>query len=112
MIGGLTPAEAAARLAIDGRNELPSPPKPSAVERFTRQLVHFFALMLWVASGLALIADLPELAIAISAVIVLNAVFAFVQEHRADRAAERLQGLLPRRITVRRGGRRLSLIHI
>ena len=109
MIGGLTPAEAAARLAIDGRNELPSPRKPSAVERFTRQLVHFFALMLWVASVLALLAGLPELAIAIAAVIVLNAVFAFVQEHRADRAAERLQGLLPRRITVRRGGRRVQI---
>ena len=109
MISGLSPSEAAARLATDGRNELPSPRKPSAVERFTRQLVHFFALMLWVASGLALIAGLPELAIAIGAVIVLNAVFAFVQEHRADRAAERLQGLLPRRITVRRGGRRIQI---
>ncbi|MGD9704121.1 MAG: cation-translocating P-type ATPase [Acidimicrobiia bacterium] len=106
---GLTSAEAAARLAADGRNELPPPRRPSAVQRFAHQLVHFFALMLWVASGLALLARLPELSIAIAAVVLLNAVFAFVQEHRADRAAERLQGLLPMRITVRRDRRRIQI---
>jgi magnesium-transporting ATPase (P-type) len=68
------------------------------------QLIHFFAAMLWVASGLAFAAGLPQLGVAIILVIVLNAIFAFVQESRADRAAERLRGLLPRRVTVRRDG--------
>jgi magnesium-transporting ATPase (P-type) len=43
--------------------------------------------------------------VAIVAVIVLNALFSFLQESRAGRAAERLRGLLPRRITVRRDDR-------
>ena len=51
-------------------------------------------------------AGLPELGVAIFAVIVLNAVFAFAQQARADRAAERLRAMLPTRVSVRRDGRR------
>ena len=101
---GLTSAEAAARRRRDGPNELPPPKRPSAVRRFVDGLVHFFALMLWVAGALALVADMPELGIAIFAVIVLNAVFAFVQESRADHAAERLRSMLPAQVTVHRDG--------
>jgi magnesium-transporting ATPase (P-type) len=38
------------------------------------------------------------------AVIALNAVFAFVQESRAGRAADRLREMIPRRVSVRRDG--------
>jgi magnesium-transporting ATPase (P-type) len=106
---GLTSAEAAARLARDGPNRLPPPRRRSAIRRFAHQLLHFFALMLWVAGGLAFVAGLPELGVAIFAVIFLNAVFSFLQESRADRAAERLQALLPERVTVRRDGRRAQI---
>jgi magnesium-transporting ATPase (P-type) len=75
------------------------------LRRFVEQLVHFFAVMLWVAGGLAFLAGLPQLGVAIFGVIVFNAVFAFVQERRADHAAERLRALLPRRVTVRRDAR-------
>jgi P-type E1-E2 ATPase len=67
--------------------------------------VHFFAIMLWVAAALAFIGGLPQ-SVAIVIVIVLNALFAFIQESRADRAAERLQALLPARIAVLRDGLR------
>ena len=67
-------------------------------------MVHFFALMLWVAGVLAFIAGLPQLGVAIFVVIVVNGVFAFVQETRAERAAERLRDLLPRRVMVIRSG--------
>jgi calcium-translocating P-type ATPase len=103
---GLSTAEAVARRAAQGPNRLPEPRRPSVVRRLAQELTHFFALMLWVAAGLALLAGLPELGVAIVAVIVLNAVFAFAQRTRADRAAERLRALLPTRVTVRRDGRR------
>ena len=103
---GLTSAEAGTRLARDGPNRLPPPRRRPGFLRFTDQLVHFFAVMLWVAGGLALLAGLPQLGIAIFVVILLNAVFSFVQESRADHAAERLRSLLPRQVTVRRDGRR------
>jgi calcium-translocating P-type ATPase len=99
---GLTERDAAARLAADGANELPLPKRPPMVARFAVELVHFFALMLWVAAGLAWIAGLPALTVAIAAVVVLNALFSFAQEHRAERAAEGLRRLLPTKVTVRR----------
>ena len=106
---GLSSSEAAARLDRDGPNVLAPPPRPSTLRRFAAELLHFFAVMLWVASGLALLAGLPELTVAIVAVIVFNAAFTFVQERRADRAAERLRSLLPRRVTVRRDGTRVEV---
>ena len=104
LLTGLTSADAAARLRTAGPNELPAPRRPSAIRRFVHQLVHFFAVMLWVAGALAFMADLPQLGVAIAVVIVVNALFAFAQS-RAGRAAERLRALLPRQVTVRDGRR-------
>ena len=103
---GLTTVQAAERLRLDGPNVLPPPRRRSVVRRLLDELTHFFALMLWVAAGLAILAGIPELSVAVVAVIVLNAVFSFIQESRADRAAERLSALLPSRVTVLRDGRR------
>lgn len=104
-LAGLTAAEASAALTLHGRNILPTVERPSLFRRFLGELVHFFALMLWVAGLLALVAGMPQLGIAIFGVIVINAVFSFVQESRADKAADRLKALLPARVTVRRDGR-------
>lgn len=101
---GLSAEAAAQRLRQDGPNVLPVPPAPSPWRLLAAQLVHFFALLLWAAAGLAVIAGMPQLGIAIVAIVVLNGVFAFAQEHRAERAAERLRDLLPRRMTVIRDG--------
>ena len=103
---GLSAAEAAARRDRLGPNRLPSPTRPAAARRLFGELTHFFALMLWVAGGLALAAGLPALGVAIFAVIVLNAVFAFVQQGRADRAADQLRAMLPSKVSVWRDGRR------
>ncbi|MEU3013851.1 cation-transporting P-type ATPase [Nocardia asteroides] len=102
---GLTEAEAALRHRRDGANTLPAPPRPSHVRQFVAQLTHFFAAMLWVAAILALVAGMPALALAIVCVVVINGTFAYVQEFRADRAAERLRDLLPVQARVRRDGR-------
>lgn len=103
---GLTTAEATQRRARDGANRLPAARRPSVVRRLLGELTHFFALLLWAAAVLAFFAKLPQLSIAIIAVIVLNGVFALIQQARADRAADRLQQMLPTRITVWRDGRR------
>ena len=106
---GLTDAEAARRLARDGPNAIPAPPPPSPLVQVAAQLVHFFALLLWAAAGLALLAGMPELTIAIVVVVLINGVFAFAQEHRADRAGQRLRAMLPARVTVTRDGRRKTI---
>ncbi len=106
---GLTTFEASARLAAHGPNVLPLPRRPPAIRRLALEMVHFFALMLWVAGILAIVAGMPQLGVAIFVVIIVNGCFAFVQEHRAERAAERLRDLLPRRATVLRDGRPVEI---
>src|SRR5690606_7976512 len=103
---GLSSAEARRRLTALGPNVLPAPDAPSPALLLLRQMTHFFALVLWVAAGLAVIGGMPQLGVAIAIVVVVNGVFAFAQEHRADRAAQRLRDLLPLRATVVRDGER------
>ena len=106
---GLTSAEAAFRLRTDGPNVLPVARGPSPVRLLLAQLVHFFALLLWGAAALAALAGMPQLAVAIAVVVVLNGVFAFLQEWRADRAGARLRDMLPARVVVVRDGRRTTV---
>ena len=101
---GLTTDEASSRLAADGPNRLPTPRGTPAWRRLLAEMVHFFALLFWVAGALAFIAGMPQLGVAVFVVIVLNGVFAFIQEARAEHAAERLRDLLPRSATVIRDG--------
>jgi magnesium-transporting ATPase (P-type) len=101
---GLTAADAAEVLAREGPNSMPRPRRPSAWRRFGGQLVHFFALMLWAAAVLAFVAGMPQLGIAIVVVVIVNGLFAFAQEQRAEHASERLVELLPLRVRVVRDG--------
>jgi magnesium-transporting ATPase (P-type) len=92
-----------------GPNLLPAAEQRPWWRHLLDQLVHFFALLLWVAAGLALLAGLPELAVAIAVVVVVNGVFAFAEERGAERAAARLRDLLPRQVTVVREGHRCQV---
>ena len=101
---GLSSREAERRLAQFGRNEITRTEKRSWFGEFARQLVHPLALLLWVAAGLSLASGNQTLAIAIVAVILLNAVLAYAQELQAERATEALKQLLPPQARVRRDG--------
>jgi len=101
---GLTSDEARLRLAEAGPNALAEPSGPSHARRFAAQLVHLFALLLWAGSALAWVGGMPELGIAIAVVVVVNAVFAFAQEYRAERAVAALKRMLPQHARVRRDG--------
>ncbi len=70
-----------------------------------RQITHPLAFLLWVAAGLAFVAGLPVLGVAIVAVIALDALFAFAQERHAESAVEALQRYMPPQATVLRDGR-------
>ena len=107
--GGLSESEALRRRSQDGPNEIPEHRTTPVWRRFARQLVQFFAVMLWVAGALCFAVGEPALGIAIFSVIFINATFAFAQEFRAERAAEKLRDLLPRRATVIRDHERREI---
>ncbi|WP_436056460.1 cation-translocating P-type ATPase [Arthrobacter sp. LjRoot78] len=102
---GLSSEEAALRLKMVGANRLPQVRPVPRWRKLLAEMTHFFAIMLWVAAGLAYMAGMPQLAVAIVVVILVNGIFAYIQQERAQRAAARLRELLPAIVSVRRDGR-------
>ena len=102
---GLEPREAARRLVVHGPNELTR----RAGRRWPRELLAQFtqplAILLALAAVLAWFGGTRALCVAVVAVILLNAGFAFVQEMQAERAVEALAAFLPATARVVRGGR-------
>src|SRR5574340_1079036 len=108
---GLSPDDVRRRALRYGSNSLQDLRGVPLLSRFARQFTHFLALLLWFAAGLAFLADrlhpgegMAMLGWAILGVILINAVFAFLQEYRAERAVRALRGLLPAKAWVLREG--------
>lgn len=108
---GLTDEEAKRRLSHFGFNEIKETRKTPLVFKFLNQFTHFLAIILWLAAALAFVSDylhpgegMRHLGFAIIGVIVINAVFAFVQEYRAEKAIEKLRLMLPFYVRVIREG--------
>ena len=107
---GLAADEVELRLHACGSNRLERIRRRPLVARFLEQFWSFFAVLLWIGGACAFLAGMPQLGWAIFGVIVVNGVFSFLQEYRAERAVEALQAMLPQQITVLRGGREERLI--
>ena len=106
---GLTSAEAAARLAQHGLNELPQAPPASPLKIF---LAQFSSLIVWVLIGAAVVSGLLQEwvdAAAILAIVILNAILGFVQEFRAERSLEALKRMVVVTARVVRDGGLVSL---
>ncbi|HET6209631.1 MAG TPA: HAD-IC family P-type ATPase, partial [Jatrophihabitans sp.] len=106
---GLSAREAARRQIVYGPNELTR----RTARRWPRELLAQFtqplAVLLAVAAILAWVGGTPALSIAVVAVIVLNAAFAFVQEMQAEHAVEALAAFLPATARVVRDGHRWEI---
>lgn len=111
---GLTPEQAAARLARDGRNVLTEPPKPSLVKRFFQQLADPMILVLLAAALISAItsayahesfADV----IIILIVVIINAVLGVYQESKAEQAIAALKELSAAHSRVLRGGKLVTV---
>ena len=108
---GLDGPEAARRLREFGHNRIEEVRGKPLWVRFLREFTHFFALILWVAAGLAFFAEtrhpgegMGTLGAAILAVIGINGVFSFWQEYRAESAIAALRRLLPQQVKALRDG--------
>ncbi|KVW98058.1 cation-translocating P-type ATPase [Thiobacillus denitrificans] len=114
---GLTSAEAQRRLAEFGPNHVEEVERERLLLSFVREFTHFFAIILWVGAALAFLAEyfdpgqgMVRLGVAIVGVILINAVFSFWQEYRAERAVAALRQLLPQQVKALRGGEIVELL--
>ncbi|MCR4304810.1 MAG: cation-transporting P-type ATPase [Gallionella sp.] len=113
---GLTQAEAVQRLAKYGANQIERISGQSFAGKLLKEFTHFFALILWLAAGLAFVAEWKDpgqgmamLGFAVLGVILINGLFSFLQEYRAEKALAALRNLLPHHTTALRDGRTIQL---
>ena len=106
---GLTTAEAARRAEAHGTNELPPPPRRSALVRF---VVQFNNVLIYVLLGAgvvtAMLGHTTDSAV-IFGVVVINAVIGFIQEGKAESALEAIRQMLAPHALVMRDGHRIDL---
>lgn len=115
---GLDLPEIERRMDEYGSNQIEKVAGESLLLRFIKEFVHFFALVLWLAAGLAFFAEsqqpdsgMATLGYAILGVIIINGLFSFWQQYRAERAITALQKLLPSYTKTLRNGE-LALIPV
>lgn len=113
---GLTAAEASERRARYGWNRLQSASPWRWLKALGKQFLNFFSILLYVAVAACFVAHTIQpgegmgvLGWALLSVALLNALFSFAQEMRAERAMEELRRFLPQVVRVRRDGRSQQL---
>ena len=114
---GLAPAEAARRLREYGPNRVEELHREHLLLGFAREFTHFFAIILWVAAALAFFAEqfdpgqgMARLGGAIVGVILINGIFSFWQEYKAERAVAALRQLLPQKVQAQRDGETVEIL--
>jgi Ca2+-transporting ATPase len=104
MASGLTEKEAKKRLKQFGTNELKEGKKPSALLLFFGQFKDFMVLILLIATVISGFLGEYVDAIAIIAIVIINAFLGFFQERRAEKSLEALKQLsAPESIVLRNG---------
>ena len=113
---GLREEEARARLARDGPNLLAAQTPVAAWRRFLAQFQNPLVILLVIAGAISMAswayeqdAALPYEALAIFAVVLLNATMGYVQEARAEAAVAALRSMTAAEATVIRDGQRHRL---
>ncbi len=106
---GLNEHEVAARLDEVGANTLEAAKGLWWLRSLIRQLTNFFTILLDISALICFIADYVQpgeqmnvLGWALLGVSMLNALFSFAQEFRAERAMEELRKFLPQKVVARR----------
>ncbi len=114
---GLTSAEAVQRLAEFGPNRIEEVGSEHFLLSFAREFTHFFAIILWVGAALAFLAEyfdpgqgMARLGIAIVGVVLINGIFSFWQEYKAERAVAALRQLLPQMVQAQRAGEIVEML--
>jgi len=103
-INGLSSSEAQKRLSEHGKNELVEDKKAGPLRIFLEEFKEILILILIIAAIAAYYVGDTIDAVVILVVVVINAVVGFIQEYRAEKAMEKLKGLISTEAVVLRDG--------
>ena len=111
---GLTAAEAAERLAKNGRNKLAEAKKDSLIKRFFQQMADPMIIILLAAAAISAVLAVVENesfadVIIILFVVIVNAVLGVYQESKAEKAIEALQQMAAATSKVLRDGQTVTI---
>ncbi|MGE5190208.1 MAG: cation-translocating P-type ATPase [Gemmatimonadota bacterium] len=106
---GITAAEADERFRRLGPNALRRVRGRPLALKLLANFTHLMAILLWAGGLIGFAAGMPQLGLAIWAVNVVNGLFSFWQEYKAEKATEALRKLLPAHARVVREGREQRL---
>jgi Ca2+-transporting ATPase len=114
---GLTQAEAQARLAKYGPNELPQADPVPLWRKFLGQFKDPLTILLLIATVISFIAwlierdaSLPFDSIVILTIVIINGILGFVQEFRAEQAVAALQAMASPHANVLRDGKQINIL--
>lgn len=103
-LNGLSQTEAQKRLEEYGPNELQEKEKKSPFIMFLDQFKDFLIIVLICAAVIAGVVGKPIDALAIIAIVILNAIIGFIQEYKAEEAMAALKKMAAPKSTVLRDG--------
>ena len=108
---GLSDEEAERRLKIVGTNELHVRQQTPGYIKFLLQFKNFFAILLMVGGSLAFFADYLDpgqgnfyIGCALYGVVLLNAIFTFIQAYQSEKIMQSFQKMLPTMVNIEREG--------
>ncbi len=114
---GLSANQVSERLAEVGLNVLEEERRLLWVKNLARQFTNFFTILLDISAAICFLAHYIQpgegmniLGWALLGVSILNALFSFVQEYRAEKAMEELRKFLPQQVNVLRDGKEQTIL--
>lgn len=106
---GLTENEARGRLEKYGVNEIEKRKSITPLQIFARQFTSFIIAILLAAVIISLLIGERLDAVVISIIVILNGIFGFVQEYKAEKAIEALRKLTALKAKVIRNGKEIEI---
>ncbi|KXT29174.1 HAD ATPase, P-type, IC family protein [Candidatus Phytoplasma oryzae] len=99
---GLSSDEVKKRQQLYGFNLIKQNNNSSVIKKFIKQFTSIFAILLWLSGFLALLIKEYPVGIAIISVVIVNGIFSFLQERKADKILSFLNNMIPKKIQVYR----------
>ncbi|MDV3167163.1 MAG: cation-transporting P-type ATPase [Vigna little leaf phytoplasma] len=104
-VQGLNSQEVKKRQLARGANIIKQKPNFNIYEQLLKHFFSVFSILLWVSGFLALIIQEKAVGIAIIFVVLINGIFSFYQELKADKILSSLHNMIPKKIQVYRNNR-------